>query len=132
VTVPEAAVTTGSSSGATYTLVEMTRPTLDIPAGIPTQTVWNALVSLPFLPSNLRTALKSEQNWRDTLIVPLPGHPQNVTFMGRPAILEVGPHGHDAFVAWLQGNALVGFAESSSGALTPSGFLAQSVSLLTP
>jgi hypothetical protein len=132
-TVPETAVTTTTTGGVRYALVEMTRPTLDVPAGIPTQAIWQDLVSLPFLPADVRAAWAGESDWRDTLVLPLPGQAENVEFLGHQAIVDVGPHGHLAVVAWLAGNALLAFGEAAPATtLTPTGFLAQASTLLTP
>jgi hypothetical protein len=106
-------------------LMEMARPSLVLPATVPVAAVRDAVLNLPFLPTNLQQALSAVGDWRHTLVLPLPGQSETITFLGRPAILERENNNRTMAVLWLQGNVVAAFVENRSQAILPSQFLGQ-------
>jgi hypothetical protein len=130
--VPVTATMTASHGAVTYGLAELRQPTLAVPGNVNAMAVRNAILSLPFLPPSLARAISSLGNWRDTLVLPLIGQSRNVLIHGRPAVLEVSPHGHALGVVWEQNGVLVVFGVESQGvSVSPNEFL-QEVDRLFP
>lgn len=101
--VPAAAV---MKSGA-WTLEEAPRPTVSVPGRLPEKQVVRALEHLPFLPSPLKSAVAKMANWKETLIIPLPGHPANVAVDGTHGIADTNARGTTAGEAWVQPDGMV-------------------------
>jgi len=120
--VPTVATLKAAVRGGSDVLVEMGAPALDVPRGVPLDQVRDAVLNLPFLPENLRFALSAVGNWRKTLVLPLPGHPENVTFLGHPAVIEPAPDGTSVSVIWIQPGAVAVFTESRAAGITPDQF----------
>ncbi len=90
-----------------WTLDEAPQPTLAAPGSVPVKQVAQALENLPFLPPQLQTAVAAMANWKNTLIVPLPGHPQTVTVAGTQGIVDANAGGTTAGEAWVEKDGLV-------------------------
>jgi hypothetical protein len=101
--VPAAAII---QNGA-WTLEEVPRPTVAVPGTVPVHKVARALENLPFLPPQLQTAVAQMANWKNTLIVPLPGHPQTVSVAGTQGIMDSNASGTTVGEAWVQSQGLV-------------------------
>lgn len=90
-----------------WTLDEAPRPTVALPGQVSVGGVAKALEHLPFLPTQLQSAVAQMANWKNTLIVPLPGHPQNVSVAGTHGIVDSNASGTTVGEAWVQRNGLV-------------------------
>lgn len=90
-----------------WTLEEAPRPSVAVPGRMPVAQVAKALENLPFLPPQLQSAVAQMANWKNTLIVPLPGHPQNVTVAGTQGIVDENASKTTAGEAWVQKNGMV-------------------------
>jgi hypothetical protein len=126
---PMAVMADGLADGNTVSLTEMGQPTLAVPAGVSLEAVRAAILNLPFLPPNLAQAVSSVGNWRDTLVVPLPGHPENIRFLGHPAILESDNQDHMTALIWIQQGIIVAFSENGTHSVTPPSFVAEAATL---
>lgn len=122
VNVPTSAMMQANVSGGYDALVEMTTPSLDVPSGVPVSQVRAAILSLPFLPQNLRTALSAVGNWRQTAVLPLPGNPVNTTFLGNPAVIEPAPNGKSVTVVWIHQGVVAAFTEYRVAGMTVGAF----------
>ncbi|WAH36722.1 hypothetical protein [Alicyclobacillus dauci] len=61
-----------NGSGKIYTSLQvMGSPSVQVPEGIDVDKVRAALLSLPFLPPDMRNALLQSQDWKDTLYFPM-------------------------------------------------------------
>lgn len=115
-----------------WTVEEVPQPSVAVPGTVPTQTVARALENLPFLPPSLQNAVAQMANWKNTLIVPLPGHPQNVSVAGTQGIVDTNGKGTIAGEAWVQKSGLVvAVTEHQSTPISQSAFQAE-VSRLFP
>lgn len=90
-----------------WTLEEVPRPSVAVPGKMPVAQVARALENLPFLPPQLQSAVDQMANWKNTLIVPLPGHPHNVTVAGTQGIVDENASKTTAGEAWVQKNGMV-------------------------
>ncbi|PSR21626.1 MAG: hypothetical protein C7B45_09925 [Sulfobacillus acidophilus] len=109
-----------------WTLEEVPRPTVAVPGSVPVQKVAKALENLPFLPPQLQTAVAQMANWKNTLIVPLPGHPETVSVAGTQGIMDSNANGTTMGEAWVQSQGLVvAVMEHQSKPINPSIFKAE-------
>lgn len=90
---------------------EVPQPTVAVPGSLSTAPLIKALAHLPFLPSSLQSALGQMTNWKSTLVVPLPGHPENVTIHGVAGIVESNPTRTEVGEAWVQNGTVVAVIE---------------------
>ncbi len=90
-----------------WTVDEVPQPTVAAPGQVPVKAIAKALENLPFLPPQLQAAVQEMANWRNTLIVPLPGNPQTVPVGGTQRIVDSNAQGTAAGEAWVQKNGLV-------------------------
>ena len=90
-----------------WTVEEAPRPTLAVPGQVPTTEIAKAMENLPFLPSQLQSAVAQMANWKNALVVPLPGHPHNVSVAGTTGIVDANPSGTTAGEAWIANSGLV-------------------------
>ncbi len=116
----EATMTHGS-----WTIQEVPQPTVAVPGRVPVKTVAKALENLPFMPTSLKDAVSRMVNWKDTLIVPLPGHPQNLQVSGTRRIADENPSGHTAGEAWIQKGVVVLVTKHQSQPISLSQFESQ-------
>lgn len=122
VNVPTMATIRAAVPGGVDSLIEMGTPALEVPSGVPIAQVRTAILNLPFLPANFRTALSAVGNWRNTAVLPLPGNPVNTTFLGHPAVIEPAPGGKAVSVLWIQAGTVAVFTEERSAGITPAQF----------
>jgi hypothetical protein len=109
-------------SGA-WTVEEMPQPSLAVPGTVPTPEIAKALENLPFLPPQLQGAVAQMADWKNTLIVPLPGHPQNVPVAGTQGIVDTNQSRTTAGEAWVDKNGLiVAVLEHQNQAINQSAF----------
>lgn len=90
-----------------WTVEEVPQPTVSAPGKVPVAQVAKAVETLPFLPTQLKSAAAEMANWKNTLIVPLPGHPENVTVSGSKRVIDSNANGTTIGEAWVQKNGLV-------------------------
>lgn len=97
-------------------LLETRSPELLVPAGVDPVWVRDAIMSLPFLPNELRSRLIEIDDWQHTLVIPnVRGSSRRVSVGGREGVF-IRPEsegGHSALV-WLDGEVICGL----SGKLT--------------
>lgn len=105
-----------------WTLEEVPQPTLAVPGTVPVQAVTKALENLPFLPPSLQSAVAQMADWKNTLIVPLPGHPQNVSVAGTHGIVAENRLGTTAGEAWVQNGVVVAVMEHQPQKISQSAF----------
>ncbi len=122
VNVPTTAVMKKTVRGGYDAMLEMTVPSIDVPGGVPVNQVRAAIMGLPFLPPNIRTALAAAGDWRRTAVLPLPGHPINTTFYGNPAVIEASPGGQSVSLLWIHRGTVSVFTEYRSGGLSVNAF----------
>lgn len=124
--VPSAATMSYSAHhGSTWTVEEMPQPTIAVPGRVPVGTVMKALENLPFLPPSLQSAVARMANWKNTLIVPLPGHPENVPVAGTQGIVETNQSGTSAGEAWVQKGLVVLVMKHQATPINRAGFIAE-------
>lgn len=109
----EATMTHGS-----WTIHEVPQPTVAVPGHVPVKTVAKALENLPFMPTSLKDVVARMVNWKDTLIVPLPGHPQNLQVSGTNRIADENQSRTTAGEAWVQNGVVVLVTEHQSHAIS--------------
>lgn len=105
-----------------WTVEEVPQPTLAVPGTVPVKAVTKALENLPFLPPSLQSAVAQMADWKNTLIVPLPGHPQNVAVAGTNGIVAENRLGTTAGEAWVQNGLVVAVMEHQSHKISQSAF----------
>ncbi len=124
--VPAAAIITPALNGRQHwTIEEVPEPSLAVPGRVPLRQVVRALERLPFLPPNLAAAVAQMANWENTLLIPLPGHPQNVTIHGFPAVVDAGDLGRTAGIAWIQHGLVVAIFRHQKRPVNLSQFVAE-------
>jgi len=123
--VPAYARISQTGSHGSWTVEEAPQPTLAIPEGVNFHQVVNALSGLPFLPPTLSQAVLQMANWKNTLLVPLPGSPENVTVHGNPAVLDTGNENTTAGVAWVDRGVVVAVFHHQATAVNRSAFLTE-------
>lgn len=116
--VPSAA--TVSSGG--WTLEEVPQPSVVVPGQVPIKAIMSAMENLPFLPSNVHAALATMANWKNTLIVPLPGHAQNVSVAGTQGIVDSNSSGTTVGEAWIKNRVVVAVFEHQSHPVNQAAF----------
>ncbi|NMP22919.1 hypothetical protein [Sulfobacillus harzensis] len=114
-----------------WKIQEVPQPTVAVPGQVPVKEVARALENLPFMPTSLKDAVARMSNWKDTLIVPLPGHPQNLQVSGTQRIADENQSGTVAGEAWIQNGVAVLVTEHQHQPISMSQFEAQ-VSQLLP
>lgn len=97
-----------------WTLEEVPQPTVAVPGRVPVKAVMKALENLPFLPPSLETAVARMAHWQNTLVVPLPGHPENVAVAGTKGILDSNRKGTTVGEAWIKNGMVVAVTEHAS------------------
>lgn len=112
-----------------WTLEEVPQPTVAVPGTVSETRVLNALANLPFLPPQLKSAVMEMSHWQSTLIVPLPGHPQNVQVAGTQGIMDENAKGTMAGEAWVTHGTVVAVMEHQSHAINPGAFQSEVQSL---
>lgn len=58
-------------NGKSVTVMETRIPELTVPEGVNVDEVYNAVVGMPIFPKNLQTKLKSIEDWKNTLYIPV-------------------------------------------------------------
>ncbi|MCL5116047.1 MAG: zf-HC2 domain-containing protein [Firmicutes bacterium] len=111
-------------SGA-WTMEEVPQPTVAVPGQVPVGQVMKALENLPFLPPTLQSAVARMANWKDTLIVPLPGNPQNVQVSGTQGIVDSSRTGHTVGAAWVNHGVVTAVMEHQNTKISQSAFTAE-------
>lgn len=112
-----------------YTLAEMKVPSLQVPSDVDLNQVRAALLSLPFLPNDMRNALSQSENWKDTLYVPNDGSGSNVTVSGNPAVLNAGQNGSFPTIYWLESGVLYELQGSPNAFPTKDALIAEAKEL---
>lgn len=108
-----------------WTVEEVPQPMVVAPGHVPVHAITRALENLPFLPSSLQTVVAQLNNWKDTLIVPLPGHPENVAVAGTHGILDSNAKGTTVGEAWVQNGMVVAVLEHASKPINRADFQAE-------
>lgn len=122
VNIPTTAAMKAGVPGGYDALLEMRVPSMQVPAGVQASQVRAAILGLPFLPQNFRTALSAVGNWRRTAVLPLPGNPVNTTFYGNPAVIEPSPGGKSVSLIWIHQGTVSVFTEFRSTGISVSAF----------
>ncbi|MFB5191963.1 hypothetical protein [Alicyclobacillus fastidiosus] len=98
-----AQITEQVAEGGNYmNLSALQMPTVQVPSGVDLNQVRQALIDLPFLPTDLQQSLSEMQNWKDTLYVPVDGKVTNLTLNGYPAVLQYEGTGVQPTIIWLE------------------------------
>ncbi|MBX5437080.1 MAG: hypothetical protein IRZ33_07675 [Alicyclobacillaceae bacterium] len=92
----------GSSVGLDVTGV----PTVEVPPDVDLNAVRQALIGLPFLPSDIRQSLMQADEWQKTLYLPVGGQPVDVTVNGHAAVAVLASRGSGASITWLANGTL--------------------------
>lgn len=94
-----------------------TSPTLTVPDGIDVEQVRTELLKIPGLPADLVNQLKSIQDWKSTVIVPVvKGSSKDVTVQGEKGLLVTSPDGQGRNLIWLKGGVVYAMSGSVSEA----------------
>lgn len=80
--------------------------TIQVPGNVDMNQVRNALMGLPFLPSDIRQSLQTSADWQDTLYLPVGGKLTNMTINGYTAILQSYPGSQQRSIIWLENGVL--------------------------
>lgn len=94
-----------------------TSPTLTVPDGIDLEQVRTELLKIPGLPADLVSQLKSIQDWKSTVVVPVvKGTSRDVTVQGEKGLLVTSPDGQGRHLVWLKGGVVYAMSGSVSEA----------------
>jgi hypothetical protein len=87
--VPAAAGLVYENGDKHLTVSQMTSPSLEIPASVDVESIRQSLLSMPGLPPDVVSQLRSIQDWQHTLIIPVPqdATTSRETVDGAPALL---------------------------------------------
>ncbi|MCY0899253.1 MAG: zf-HC2 domain-containing protein [Firmicutes bacterium] len=105
-----------------WTLEEVPQPLVVAPGRVPVGRITKALENLPFLPPSLQTVVAQLANWKNTLIVPLPGHPENVAVAGTHGIVDSNAKGTTIGEAWVTNGMVVAVLEHATTPINRTAF----------
>lgn len=117
-----------NQNGTFASLSMLKLPTIQVPSGTDLNQVRQALMDLPFLPSDIRNELKSSQNWKHTMFVPVGGQVKNISINGYPAVYSVNQQAPFQAVQWLEKGVLYAYqwnGSSKSPGISRAQFMAQ-------
>lgn len=116
----------GKNSNVDMSLTQMKMPTVQVPGDVDLNQVKQALLDLPFLPSDIRQSLQTSTNWQDTLYVPVGGKVTNLTVNGYSAVLQTYGSGdsQDRSMLWVEHGVLYQLSGSPSAFLTDASIIA--------
>jgi len=81
-------------------------PTVQVPDSVNMNEVRQALMGLPFLPSDIRQSLATSSNWQNSIYVADGGSVTNMTLNGYSAVLQSMPGGQQRSVVWMENGKL--------------------------
>ncbi len=116
-----------NGSKVSFSVMQARSPELVVPAGVDVDELRDILVSLPFIPPNVRDQLMAVDDWQNTFLVPVPGGESSErTIAGTKVVItsesvfmdpdspETTPPGLDAFssAVWNDGGIIRGIQGS--------------------
>ncbi len=86
---------------------ETTSPTMNVPDGVDVERIRAELLQVPGLPPDLVNQLKSIEDWRNTVVVPVvKGTSREVTVQGEQGLLVSETGGQGRTLLWLKGSVV--------------------------
>ncbi|MFD1673879.1 hypothetical protein [Alicyclobacillus fodiniaquatilis] len=110
-------------------LDELQMPSIEVPSGVDLNQIRQALLNLPFLPSDIRQSLSTSADWKDTLYVPVDGKVTNLSVNGYAAILQNNGQGSNPSILWLENGVLYELSGSTKTFPTDAALVAQAKEL---
>lgn len=117
-----------SAPDGSYRFMATRAPVVKVPQSVDVNQVRQALLSVPFLPPDVRSVLSSSTNWADTLIIPNNGNLESTTVDGNEAVLDV----KTGQVVWLKDGVVYGLMGPSATSSASSGLLSATKSRQNP
>jgi hypothetical protein len=91
--------------GGFYSVMQTRTPELAVPADVDVDQMYDCLAELPILPEDMRHQLKSIQDWKNTIYLPVAGEPQEVVIQGAKGFIAEKKNGGWMLV-WYDGGTL--------------------------
>ena len=96
---------------------ETTSPTMSVPDGLDVDRIRAEVLKMPSLPPDLVSQLKSIDDWRNTVVVPVvQGTSHEVTVQGQSGLAITQPNGQGTTVMWLKDGKVYAVSGSFSEA----------------
>lgn len=78
-----------SSGNSSFNIIQTKSPVIKVPDGVNVDEIYNSLVELPILPSDLQEKLKSIKDWKNTLYIPVTDSMEEVDINGSKGFIQV-------------------------------------------
>lgn len=107
--------------GKEYTITETTAPKLEVPDGVDADKLFSTVVNIPIFPEELKSRLKSINDWKNTLYIPLAEPIEEIRINGASAFVssttgKVNNNGQDKTVSriiWMNKGVIYGIISNT-------------------